>query len=230
MATYRKFLISLVVGIAVAVPSIVAASGTDVAAAPVPPETCPIVTTLTLPSPGGISKAGVAAQSPRDIWTSLSFSGSGCSGSASPVDVNATTVRCDKHTPGLPATNPACQPGFFGYDSWANFDQAGLRTAASFFPSDFAANINGSSGKWQRHRWTASAIAPGGICGSSEEGFQITGPIQHHIKQTMTLTVCLGAVSGTGLTSSTFLGASQDQNGVVQTVAIDPATSSLTIG
>ena len=79
----------------------------------------------------------------------------------------------------------------------------------------------------------ASQILAGGLCGGSEIGFQSVGTVKSPMPdkgQTVTLNLCLGTITGTGLTSSTFLGAANDQNGTVATAAFDPATSTVHVG
>ncbi len=55
--------------------------------------------------------------------------------------------------------------------------------------------------------------------------------VPHHVQQTLTLTICLGAIAGTGLNAGdNFYNASVDQVGIVDSAVIDPATSSVHIG
>jgi hypothetical protein len=84
------------------------------------------------------------------------------------------------------------------------------------------------------HSTSWSTVLSGGLCGASELGFQIVGKVrtpQNDNPQTMTLTECLGAITGTGLNpGDNFYDASVDQIGTVTGVAIDPATSTVHIG
>ncbi len=71
------------------------------------------------------------------------------------------------------------------------------------------------------------------MCGPSELGFQSIADIDvpHHVSQPMTVTLCLGAISGTGLNpGDNFYNASVDQLGVVDTAVIDSATSAVHVG
>jgi hypothetical protein len=235
---------SFAIAAAIAMPMSMVAFTTATASAssgpPDPAVTCALSATISFsnpsPAPPGISKAGSIGPDRFTVWllTKFTLGGAGCSGSGpGGVGSGQKTVHCDKHTPGLPATNPACQPGFHGFDSWANFDNGGLVALGSGLKGDLGFAINGITYLATHGSVTAFAIPPGGLCGASEEGFQVVGTPRSPKKdrsQTITMNNCLGAITGTGLTSSSFLGASIDQNGAVATVQIDPATSTVHIG
>jgi hypothetical protein len=225
--------------------SVIAAWGVTggVAGATGPPPdaavTCGMRGTIDLGNPG-ISKDGssgnnaafVSIQSiPVGAIGCSVLSGSG-SGSLNPL---FQRVKCDKHTPGLPASNPACIPGQYGFDSWANFTGGSFASAIqkgtrAHFGFEFI--VNGIL--YHESSTSSSTILSGGLCGSSEIGFQVVGKIRlprSDRSQTMTLTECLGAITGTGLNpGDSFFDASVDQIGIVVTAAIDPATSTLHIG
>jgi hypothetical protein len=81
---------------------------------------------------------------------------------------------------------------------------------------------------------SSSTILSGGLCGSSEIGYQMVGKVKAprwDKSQTMTLTECLSSITGTGLNpGDNFYDASVDQIGTVATAQIDPATSRVHIG
>jgi hypothetical protein len=202
---------------------------------PDPAVTCTLGATITIDH-SGLSKAGSIGPDRAGSWSisPLTLGGGGCSGSGNGSLVAMNGARCDKYTPGLPASNPACEPGMFGINSWANYNSdSAMAFGHSYKKSVFQLDVNGINYLGSRPTMHESAIPAGGICGSSEEGFQLTAlprAPRADRAQTITVTACLGAVTGTGLTSSTFLGASFDQNGAVVTIQVDPMTSSVHIG
>jgi len=126
-------------------------------------------------------------------------------------------------------------PGQYGFDSWADFTGGSFASAIqkgtrAHFGFEFI--INGIL--YHESSTSSSTILSGGLCGSSEIGFQIVGKIhlpRSDRSQTMTLNECLSAITGTGLNpGDNFFDASVDQIGIVVTAAIDPATSTVHIG
>jgi len=227
----KALLVASVSALAMPVSAIVATGVTAAAThQPDPPVTCSVSGTFEF-GQGGISTNGGVGFHVLNILQTGTFGG--CSGSGTFNDV-IYGVRCDKHVPGLPASNPACQPKAYGYNSWANVTDG---TLASEIQKDSRGQqgwrmiINGRG--YYANATTAVTIPVGGACGSSEMGFQmvatVRGPRIDRF-QTMTLTYCLGSITGSGLNpGDNFYDASVDQVGFVSTAAIDPATSTVHI-
>ncbi len=226
----------LLVAAAIAMPVGVVAitGGTAGAGSPTPPDpavTCTVSATVTF-APPGISKPGsiTTSKTTTSSTSTTTFGGTGCTGSAPANTITSKATKCSKKTPGMPSSNPACTPGNYGYDSWANFTGGGT---ASLQKSLKKLSFTVNSIAYSTKTTGASTILPGGLCGGSEAGFQLVGTVKGPKQdkgQTATLNACFGAITGTGLTSSTFVGAAIDQNGTVATTAIDPAQSTLHIG
>ena len=194
----------------------------------------------------------------KDGWASLPFVGGigiayptlgGCSGHGG-INRALQGVRCDRKTPGLPASNPACQPGLrWGFNSWADvlgnvppppnprhgeigvsYADAIQRGVGSIHhPWNFM--ISGTS--FAAKSKSVSLIPHGSVCGPSEIGFQSIAHIfvPPHVSQSMTVTLCLGAITGAGLNpGDNFYNASIDQIGIVDSAVIDQATSTVHVG
>jgi hypothetical protein len=194
----------------------------------------------------------------KDGWASVSSIGGakityptlgGCTGNGN-VNSAAQGLHCDRKTPGQPASNPACQPGLrWGFNSWADFlgnvppppnprhGEIGVSFADAIqrgvgsihHPWNFV--INGTS--FAAKSKTVSLIPAGSLCGPSELGFQSMAHIfePHHVSQTMTVTLCLGAITGAGLNpGDNFHDASIDQVGIVDSAVIDQASSTVHVG
>ena len=214
------------------------------------PFTCSLGGTVTFDAatPGqGISKDGWAS---GDIGFEISYPtlGGGCSGSGG-ADFAYQSVACNHKTPGLPASNPACRPGRHGYNSWADVlgNVVPAQYRRSLVRQTFAGAIQGVTGD-NRYQWyfasingtqfsaksvSTSLVPAGGACGPSELGFQSIAHIDvpHHVSQPMTVTLCLGAITGSGLNpGDNFYDASVDQIGIVDTAVINPATSTVKVG
>lgn len=245
-----------------------AATAGPAGAAPFPTFTCSVSGTISFgtlttvynyPNPGDVTKVVVPGHGiSTDGWATnmhnggaeLSYSTAGGAGCNGPAQMNAFTqgIKCNRKTPSIPTSNPACQPHQEGYNSWAD-------VLGNVPPTPITHGKGGASyaiaiwhgfGGLGRHSWFfvyngtgygakatgASLIRAGGACGSSEIGFQSQAVIRepHATGQTLTITLCLGSITGTGLNpADNFYDASVDQIGVVNTVAIDPATSSVTL-
>jgi hypothetical protein len=146
----------LVLTTAIAMPAsvIVAVGGTGGVAgargrAPDPPVTCGMSGSFQFGYPG-ISKDGSAGLGSQIFFIkSVPVGAVGCSvlsGSGSgALSTIIQRVKCDKHTPGLPASNPACKPGLDGFESWANvldgsFASAIQRWTAGHYGTEFIIN------------------------------------------------------------------------------------------
>jgi hypothetical protein len=206
----------------------IATSGVAGAAGP----TCTVSGTVNF-APPGISKNGSASASKSSTTTTsaTTFGGAGCSGGSGPNTITTKSTKCDKHTAGQPASNPACTPGNYGYGSWSNFVSGGT-TSIQKALKKLTFTLN--SVTYKTKTTAASEILPGGACGGSEVGFKIVGTVTSPKAakgQTSTLNACLGAITGSGLNpGDNFLAAAVDQIGTVATAAIDPAFSTVTVG
>jgi hypothetical protein len=228
----------LVIAAAIAMPvSAVAAIGvtSGVAAAkgavsPDPGVTCTASATVTFASPG-LSQAGATttAKTTATTTTPTAFGGSKCTGGSSTgYTITSKATKCAKKGT-QPASNPACAPGFYGYDSWANFTSGGT-TSIQKALKKLSFTVNGIA---YQTKTSGSSEVVGGVCGS-EVGFQINGAVtapKQDKGQTAVLTACLGDITGTGLApgETTFFDAASTQVGTVETAAIDPADSTLVI-
>jgi hypothetical protein len=221
----------LVVAAAAAMPiSVIAVTGTTAGAkTPVPPNppiTCSVSATVTF-APPGISNSGSASASKTSSTTTNSevFGGTGCSGGSSPLTITSKSTKCSKKVAGQPSSNPACVPGQYGYDSWANFTSGGVSSVQKSLKK-LSFTINGINYSTK----TTSAAATG--CPGGEVGFKITGTVsapKNDKGQPDVLLACLGNVTGTGLSSGTFAG-NINGPGTVATAQIDPVTSTVHVG
>jgi hypothetical protein len=229
----------LLVAAAIAMPvSVVAVTGVAASAkTPAPPDpavTCTVSGTVNF-APPGISKNGAVSASKVSTTTTsaTTFGGAGCSGGSGPNTINSKSTKCDKHTAGMPSSNPACTPGNYGYGSWANFVSGGTTSIQKALKK---LNFTIGAIAYQTKTTGASEILPGATnpCGNNEVGFQIVGTVKapkNDKGQTSTLNACLGNITGTGLNpGDNFLAAAVDQVGTVATAAIDPAFSTVHVG
>ncbi len=225
----------LVVAAAIAMPvSVVAVAGTGVAGAgtpptPNPPVTCSVSGTVTFASPG-LSQAGSAEAAKTSVSTTTPTTfGDGCTGgSATGYSITSKSIRCAKKaTDPEPASNPGCQVGEYGYDSWNNFETGGT-TAIQKALKKLSFTINGIA---YSTKTTSSAEVVEGACGD-EVGFAITGTVsapKADKGQSAVLTACLGAVTGSGETSSANFFDDIGGPGTVTSAQIDPAHSTVAI-
>jgi hypothetical protein len=214
-----------------AVTAIGMTSGVAGAKTVVPPDpdiTCTVSATVNFASPG-LSQAGsiTTAKTSDSTTTPTIFGGSGCSGGGGANTIASKNTKCAKKPP-QPTSNPACAPGYYGYDSWGDFTSGGTSSIQKALKNlDFT--INGIA---YETKTTGSAEIVNGVCGD-EVGFQITGTVKGPKQdkgQTSTLTACLGSISGTGLgTETTFEDAVIGQQGTVASAQIDPAYSTVAI-
>ena len=219
----------LLVAAAIAMPlgitAVTAVNGaTSAGAAPI---VCSVSATISFASPG-ISTSGSISTSKtsQTSVTGETFGGVGCTGSGPNLTINSKSVKCDKHTPGLPSSNTACTPGNYGYGSWANYVSSGSSSIAKA-TKKLSFTVNSVLYKTK----TTSATAVG--CSGGEAGFKVVGTISSpkaQKGQPSTFTACLGAVTGAGLTSYTNFVANVNGPGTVATAQIDPATSTLVLG
>jgi hypothetical protein len=238
----KMFIIGVAMVLPMSVITLVGVSGGTAGAKAVPPDpavTCSLTGTIAFDYPGLSMNGSTAQEEQGGSIESGPVGGPGCvvlSGKGSwSLNPFFQGVKCDKRTPGVPASNPACEPHLYGSFSWDNFTSGAITSAVQKYSKShfgFEFIINGNL--YIEHSTSSSTILSGGLCGSSEIGFQIVGSIhapKQDKKQPITITDCLGAITGTGLNpGDNFFDASVDQVGVVSTVAIDPATSSVHIG
>jgi hypothetical protein len=119
----------------------------------------------------GIAKPGSISTSKTSQTTVTGETfGGGCTGSGPDLAINSKSVKCDKHTPGLPSSNTACTPGNYGYGSWANYASSGASTIQRA-TKKLSFTVNGVTYKTK----TTSATAVG--CAGGEAGFKVVGTI-----------------------------------------------------
>jgi hypothetical protein len=226
----------LVVAAAIAMPlSVIAATGGTAGAKGVkpPPDpaiTCAVTATVTF-APPGISNAGSADSSKTSDTTTSGESfttksgQSACSGTALNNVISSKSVKCAKKGP-QPSSNTACEPGEYGYGSWANFASGGTSSIQKAL-KDISFTINGIN--YESKTSSSAEIS----CAGGEFGFSVTGSISApkvDKGQSAVLTACLGAVTGTGLNSPATFSNNIGGPGTVATATLDPATSTVAIG
>ncbi len=218
----------LLVAAAIAMPlGAVAVTGITTAGVAGAATTCSVAGTVTFAAPG-ISHNGAAGPSKTSTTTTSGTTfGGGCTGGSPAMNITSKSTKCDKHTAGLPSSNPACTPGNYGYGSWANFASGGTAAIQKSLKK-LSFTLNGTAFKTK----TTGASVIG--CPGSEAGFKLVGTVSSPKAdkgQTSTLSACLGVITGTGLNPGDNFGmAALDQIGTVQTAQIDPATSTVTVG
>ncbi len=197
---------------------------------PDPPVNCSVSATVTF-APPGISVNGSITTAKTSITTAsnetFGNAGTNCTGSGPNLSIASKNVKCDKHTPGQPSSNPACEPGFRGYDSWNNFATGGTASLQKA-TKKLSFTINGITYTTK----STSASATG--CSGGEVGFKVVGTVKgpkNDKGQTATLTACLGSTTGTGTTAACQANFAKCINGpgTVQTTQLDPATSRVDI-
>ncbi len=227
----------LVVAAAIAMPiSVVAVTGVTAGAKTVtPPDpaiTCSVSAAVNFASPG-ISTPGSVSTSKTSTTTTGSETfgtASGhptCTGTASGNTITTKSVKCDKKVAGSPSSNTACEPGDYGYGSWANFENSGTASIQKALKK-LSFTINGIA---YQSKTTSAATVVGGACGS-EAGFQLNGTIKapkQDKNQPVVLVACLGASTGTGLTSTSNFALNAFGPGTVTSSQIDPTTSTIQI-
>jgi hypothetical protein len=218
----------LLVAAAIAMPlGAVAVTGITTAGVAGAATTCSVAGTVTFAAPGISTNGGVSASKTSTTSTSATTFGGGCTGGSPAMNITSKSTKCDKHTAGLPSSNPACTPGNYGYGSWANFASGGTTSIQKALKK-----LNFTIGAIAYQTKTTSASIIG--CPGSEAGFQLVGTVKSPKAakgQTSTLIACLGAITGTGLNPGDNFGqAALDQIGTVATAQIDPVNSSVTVG
>jgi hypothetical protein len=226
----------LVIAAAIAMPvSVVAVSavtggvaGAKTVVPPDPAVTCSVSGTVTFASPGlSNSGAAEAAKTSTATTTPVQF-GDGCTGQgANGNSITSKSIKCAKAGKTQPASNPACEPGEYGYDSWNNFETGGTTAIQKALKKIFF-TINGIA---YESKTSSSAEVVEGTCGP-EVGFQLTGTVaapKQDKGQSAVLTACLGAVTGSGETSSTNFFNDIGGPGTVTSAQIDPTYSTVEI-
>ncbi len=227
----------LVVAAAVAMPvTVIAVTGVTAGAKtvvpPDPAATCSISATITFAPPGISNNGSVGTSKTSTTTTSGETFGTvagdpACSGSAPNLAITSKSTKCSKKVAGQPSSNPACEPGMYGYDSWANFESGGVASVQKSLKK-LVFTINGIT---YSTKTTSAAID--GNCANGEVGFLINGTVKapkNDKAQTDTLAACLGTVTGPGVVGSppTFTG-NLFGPGTVATAQIDPATSTISV-
>jgi hypothetical protein len=220
-----------------------AASGSGVAGAkalpakpPVVVADCSVSATVNFFSPG-LTYAGLASKTVKTTSTATAdetlgtIAGqSACTGTGADSTITSKATKC-KGTDN-PTTNPACVAKEYGYDSWGDYVAGGVKSIkGSLKTTSFVVNGTSYTAK------TKKAVAVG--CDSGAEvGFSITGSVTSATGKgdAVTLTACLGSVSGSNLPAhATFLGeleansSSPGDGSTVSSAQIDPGFSSVEI-
>jgi len=223
----RKLLV-IAAAIAMPVSAVTVIGGSSIAGAgtPLPPDpavNCAVSSTVTF-APPGISVNGVVTTSKTSTTTTSGTSVVGpCTGTGGPpLNITSKNLKCGKvaDTP-----VPGCVKGSTYFNSWSGFIAQGT-TAVAKDTKKLTINVNGIT---YSIKGTGATVAA--TCGS-EVGYTITGAVKapkNDKGQTVNLTACLGAVTGTGLSSYTNFVLNLNGPGVLATAQIDPATSTLSI-
>jgi hypothetical protein len=233
----------LVVAAAIAMPvSVIAVTGGVAGAGKVkpPPDpavTCSVSGTVNFAAPGLSTAGSTSALKTSVSTTSPTVFAGGCTGGGTANAITSKSTKCAKKAgKAQPASNPACANnvpasyGQYGYDSWANFTGSGTAAVQKALKK-LNFTINGIA--YQTKTTSAVIAGPGAPCDANTVGFQLTGTVKAPKQdkgQTSTLTACLGAITGTGLTGllgteTTFLQAALLQYGTVATAAIGPPST-----
>jgi hypothetical protein len=236
----------LVVTAAVAMPistvaAIGATGGVAGAKSPVPPDpgvTCSVSSTTTFAAPGLSvnGQVGTGVKTTVSTTSATTFGpvgGNGCTGTGAGSTITSKTVKCTKGQPGQPTTNPGCDgvKGTEGWDSWGDFLAPGNLATLQKALKKLSFTINGIA--YETKTSGATTILPGGLCGSSEVGFQLTGAVKAPKQdkgQSAVLNACFGAATGSDLVGPTFLdNINAPEPTTVATASIDPALSTVVI-
>jgi hypothetical protein len=194
-----------------------------------PPVTCSVSGTVTF-APPGLSSAGSAEAAKDSVsTTSPTTFGAGCTGgSGTGYSITSKSIKCAKKaTDPEPSSNPGCEVGEYGYDSWSNFTTGGT-TAIQKALKKLNFTLNGIA---YETKTTSASQVVFNACGS-EVGFQLNGTVaapKQDKGQSSQLIACLGAVTGTGLTSYTNFFDDYNGPGTVATAQIDPSVSTVEI-
>ena len=226
---FRKL---LVVAAAIAMPvSIVAVSGGIASAAGPkggPAISCAVASTVTFAAPG-LSKAGAVstAKTSTTKTGSLVFSGAGCSGTGAGHSITTAATKCTGT--GKPAPYTKCKVGDYGYDSWSGYISTGVSSIKTALPTiSFTLNAKNFTVKTTAVAATSCKVSST----VTEVGFKVTGTVTApatYVGATGTLTSCLGAVKGTGLTSTTNFAKDINGPGTLTSATIDKAVSTIKI-
>jgi hypothetical protein len=214
-------------------------SGNSVAGAKPPPVVvadCSVSATVNFFAPG-LSYAGLASKTIKSTSTTTadetlgSVSGQpACTGTGADNTITSKATKC-KGTDN-PTTNPACVAKEYGYDSWGDYAAGGVKSVkASLKTTTFTVNGTSYTAKTKK----AAAV---GCDSGAEVGFSVSGAVTSEPGKgdAVTLTACLGTVTGSGLPAHpTFKGelvANSSGPGDGSTVAsaqVDPAFSTVEI-
>ncbi len=218
----------LLVAAAIAMPiSVVAVAGGTASASSASgsgPIKCKIASKVTFASPG-LSKAGAVSTSTTSTTTAsgLVVSGTGCTGSSKTISIKSSSTKCTGK--GTPSPYTACATGKYGYDSWASYISSGTSSIKKSLAS-FDFTLNGNSFK------TTTTAAAGLSCSGGEVGFKITGKVTSpaaYSGKVSTIDACLGAVTGTGLASTTNFAKDIGGAGVLKTATISSSNSTIAV-
>ncbi len=208
-----------------------------------PSESCPVTGTVTFANPGLSAGGALTAAATATTKSSTTATGTGCSGVASNLNIASATTPCPQ-TSGVPnAGDPsAClasktshgvttyaigsKPNYYDTDgSYATSGLTNLEAALQAKPPKTTVDNVAVTLAYG----SASEVIPGGACGASDVGFDVSGNAQ--VKGltvgTYTDVVCLSGDAGTG-TSGDFLTDLGSSTAIISSATIG-GDSSLTV-
>ncbi len=226
------------------VAGVVASPGVAGAATPPPTTiTCSVSGSVDFAAPGLSAGGALTNKTAEDTDSSTSTAGTGCPTTTNALKIASTTTACPE-TGGVPtSTDPAAclasttkngkvtyaiakDPNY--YDTTGSYATSGLtdlETALSAKPIKATVDSIGVDLVFG----SASEVLPGGACGASDVGFDVTGNVQVKSANVGTYdeVVCLSGDAGTG-TSGSFLADLGSSTAVIASATVG-GDSSLTV-
>jgi hypothetical protein len=231
----RKMLvIAAAIAMPVSVVGVAVAGGTASAVVTPPngPVTCSVTATVDFAAPGLSTPGSVSTSKTSDTTTNAETFGGGCTGSAPNETIVSKSIKCTGA--GTPSSNTACpgkKPTMYGYGSWQNFENSGVSSIQKALKT-LTFTINGIT---YTSKTTSAATLVGSPCvdgSNTQAGFQIKGTVsapKNDKGELVTLNACLGATTGTGITSTTNFVDNAFGPGTVTSSTLDPADSTIAI-
>ena len=182
-----------------------------------PNQDCAETGSVTFTTPGLSFGGALSSSTSVKTTSSITPTGSGCSGSAIGVSIPSATTLCPTISPGVPDPSgpSACQASKKGvyaivakpyyYDTTGSYETSGvadLQAALEAKPLKATLDNIGVVLDYG----TATQITPGGVCGATDVGFYLTGNVEVKslVVATYTDTVCISSDSGAGTTGDFF--------------------------
>ncbi len=208
-----------------------------------PSESCPVTGSVTFAAPGLSAGGALTSAATATTKSSTTATGTGCSGVASSLNIASATTPCPQ-TSGVPnAGDPAAclasktshgvttyaigsKPNYYDTDgSYATSGLTNLEAALQAKPPKTTVDNVAVTLAYG----SASEVIPGGACGASDVGFDVSGNAQVKGLTVGTYTdiVCLSGDAGTG-TSGDFLTDLGSSTAVISSATIG-GDSSLTV-